>query len=257
MGTRCYKLMRFKSKKAVVTGASSGIGRSIAMRLASEGAELVLVARRESLLNELKSEIESAGGFVRYIICDLASESDRGTLCDAISEIWPEKIDILVNAAGVQAVKPIVKNNSDLWHKLMTINVEAPADLLRKLSSKLGQGASVINISSVAGILAMPGSSVYAASKAALQSYTRSAAAELAHRGIRVNAVLPGMVKSSMMDSIFRYYSKAQIDELEKRPLMGFGTPEDVSSAVAYIASDEARWLTGTAFVIDGGFSIS
>lgn len=249
--------MRFKHKRIIVTGASSGIGRSISKRLFVEGAELLVIGRNADQLKNLCEELSAIGGSVKFLVCDLSKEENRKTLCESISEIWHDKIDILINAAGIYSMEAIRNNTPELWYRLMEINVIAPADLLSKLVFKLAKGAAVVNISSVAGIAATPGSSIYASTKAAILSFTRSAAAELAKRGIRVNAILPGMVKTPMMEKMFEFFSKEQQLELEKKHLLGFGATEDIASAVAFIASSEARWITGCAFIVDGGFSLT
>jgi len=249
--------MRFESKRTVITGASSGIGKAIARRLSSEGADILVVGRNVDSLEHLCKEILAAGGLAKYLLCDLSTQENRESLYKSISEIWTDKIDVIINAAGVHSVRPISHCDANIWRQLMEINVIAPADLLTELLPKLDIGSVVVNISSVAGITATPGSSVYAATKAALLSFTRTAAAELAPRGIRVNAILPGMVKTPMLETMFRFFTKEQQIELEKRHLLGFGTVEDISAAVAFIASSEAKWITGCAFVIDGGFSLT
>lgn len=250
-------IMRFQSKRVVITGASSGIGRAIAKRLSSEGADVLLVARRKENLSELCEEIKSERGKAQYLECDLSKEENRDALCKSIFEIWPDRVDIIINAAGVQSIKSIVASTPDFWRRLMEINIIAPADLLRKLVSKLSWGAVVVNISSVTALIASGGSAVYASTKAALLSFTRTAAIEFAPKGIRVNAILPGMVKTSMMDAMFRYYTKEQRQELEKKHLLGFGSPDDISAAVAFIASDEAGWITGCSLIVDGGFTLT
>ncbi len=257
METRNDRDMRFQSKKAVITGASSGIGRAVSKKLASEGADVLLISRKEDQLDEVCKEIQAFDGNAQYLICDLADEKDRTILCKSISEIWSDKIDIIVNAAGVQIVRPIFMTKPDSWHQLMEVNVIAPADILSKLLPTLSNGAVVVNIASVAGVVASPGSAVYASTKAALLSYTRTAAVELAGKGVRVNAILPGMVKTPMMDAMFMFYTKDQREAVEKKHLLGFGTPDDIASAVAFIASAEAKWITGCSLVIDGGFTLT
>lgn len=249
--------MRFKSKKAVVTGASSGVGKAIAERLSAEGAELIVVGRNTERLENLCKEISGRGGSVRFMVCDLSDETDRKRFCDFISEVWASKVDVLINSAGINIIKPVINSSPDLWRQLMEINVIAPSDLLRMMIPKLSSESVVINISSVAGIMAMPGNSVYSATKAALLSFTRSAAAELASKGIRVNAILPGLTKTPMMEKMFRFFSREQQLELEKKHLLGLGTPDDVAAAVTFIASPEAKWITGCTLVVDGGFALS
>lgn len=249
--------MRFKFKRAVITDGSSGIGKAIARRLSSEGADVLVVGRNVDSLEHLCKEILAAGGFAKYLLCDLSDQDSRKAICKSVAELWDDKIDVIVNAAGIHNIKPISHSSPDLWRQLMEINVIAPADLLTKLLPKLDIGSVVVNISSVAGITATPGSSAYAATKAALLSFTQTAAVELAPRGIRVNAILPGMVKTPMMETMFRFFTKEQQIELEKRHLLGFGTVEDIASAVSFIASHEAKWITGCAFVVDGGLSLS
>ena len=249
--------MRFKSKKAIVTGASSGVGKAIAERLSAEGAELIVVGRNTERLENLCKEISGRGGSASFMVCDLSDETERKRFCDFISEVWDSKVDVLINSAGINIIKPLINSSPDLWRQLMEINVIAPSDLLRRLIPKLSSESVVINISSVAGIMATPGNSVYSATKAALLSFTRSAAAELASKGIRVNAILPGLTKTPMMDKMFRFFSREQQLELEKKHLLGLGTPDDVAAAVVFIASPEAKWITGSALVVDGGFTLS
>lgn len=249
--------MRFKFKRAVITGGSSGIGKAIARKLSSEGADVLVVGRNVDSLEHLCKEILAAGGLAKYLLCDLSDQDSRKALCKSVAELWDDKIDIIINAAGIHSIKPISHSSATLWRQVMEINVIAPADLLTNLLPRLNNGSVVVNISSVAGITATPGSSVYAATKAALLSFTQTAAAELAPRGIRVNAILPGMVKTPMMETMFRFFTKEQQIELEKKHLLGLGTVEDIASAVAFIASHEAKWITGCAFVVDGGFSLT
>lgn len=249
--------MRFKNKSAIVTGASSGIGRAVAERLSSEGASIIAVGRDKGRLEALNDALTSSGGKIQSIACDLSKPENRAYLCESVGKMLDGGIDVLVNAAGVHSVRPVAGNTSALWREMMELNVVAPSDIIAKLIPKFITGSSVVNISSVAGLMASPGSSVYASTKAALISFTRSAAVELAHRGIRVNAVLPGLVKTAMMDNMLRFFTKEQRTEIERRHLMGYGTPEDVAAAVAFIASSESKWITGCSLVTDGGFSIA
>lgn len=255
IGAGYMNAMRFKAKRAVVTGASSGIGRAIAGRLSAEGAELIAVGRDMGRLELLRGELALSGGRVECISCDLSMEENRASLCDSISRLW-ERVDVLINAAGLACIRPVEGNTTALWQQLLEVNVVAPSDMLSRLIPVLVRGSSVVNISSVAGIKASPGSSIYASAKAALVSFTETAAVELAHRGIRVNAVLPGMVRTRMMDNMLNYFTDEQKAQLERRHLLGYGTPEDIAASVAFIASSEAGWITGCALVIDGGFTL-
>ena len=151
--------MRFKSKKAIVTGASSGVGKAIAERLSAEGAELIVVGRNTERLENLCKEISGRGGAASFMVCDLSDDTDRKRFCDFISDVWDSKVDVLINSAGINIIKPVINSSPDLWRQLMEINVIAPSDLLRRLIPKLSNESVVINISSVAGIMATPGNS--------------------------------------------------------------------------------------------------
>lgn len=247
---------RLESKTALVTGASSGIGKAVALLLAYEGASVVAVGRNEERLKGLCREIADSGGKAHYLVCDLSQSIEREKLDEGVSRLGHERLNILINAAGIQKIQPIMNSKPEFWRDLMEINVIAPADLVRRFLPRFSKKSSVVNIASVAAAMAVPGSAEYGATKAALVSFTRTAAAELVARGIRVNAVLPGMVQTPMLDQMKTNHSKEQWLELERRHPLGFGTPDAVAQAVGFLVSDEAAWITGASLVVDGGFSL-
>ncbi|MFH1070150.1 MAG: SDR family oxidoreductase [Candidatus Glassbacteria bacterium] len=144
-----------------------------------------------------------------------------------------------------------------LWKGLLDSNLTSAFLVTRQVLKLMGPGSSIVNLSSVAGVVGAPVMSVYSASKAALIGWSRSLAKELANLPVRVNAVAPGIVRTDMTEQMFRFYTSEQIEKLEKRHLLGFGSPEQVAATIAFLLSDEASWITGAVITVDGGYSIN
>jgi NAD(P)-dependent dehydrogenase (short-subunit alcohol dehydrogenase family) len=245
-----------QGKVAVVTGASSGIGRATALKMASEGAKVVAVARRTGELEKLVEEIGTNGGEALAVSADVTeSEACRRIVREAVEAFGG--IDILVNAAGIIDRGTIENTELDQWDYMMNINVRAPFYLAQEaLPHMIPRKGSIVHVSSVTGIRAFPGVLSYCVSKAAVTQLTYCSAMELAAKGVRVNAVCPGVVKTQL--HMTGYMDEAQYaDFLEHskttHPLGRVGEAEEVADLIAYLASPKAGWITGVAVAVDGG----
>ena len=250
--------MRLQGKRALVTGGSDGIGLAIAAAFRSEGAELVIVGRNPGRLEAAR---EAIGGNVDAIAADLSTLEGVGSVVAAIAGSG-HPVDILVNNAGVAYLVPFDTVTPQQYEASFALNVTAPFFLTQRLLPHLGEGASVINISSYFADKMIPKrpSSLYSLSKGALDSLTKSLAFELGPRGIRVNAIAPGTVDTAMrrrtVDNL-PDAAKAELTAYVQRsyPLGRIGQPGDLAGIALYLASDEAAWTSGGIFAIDGGYT--
>ncbi len=243
----------FAGKVAVVTGASSGIGRAIAAGLAQAGASVVLVSRDAATLADAAA---AAGAATHTVAADVtAADAPARIVAGAVERFGG--LDILVNAAGVIGTAATDATPDDLYDRMMAINVRAPFRLMREAFPQLkARRGNVVNISSVNGLRAFAGVAVYCASKAALDHLSRCAALDWAPHGVRVNCVNPGVTVTNLhrrggMDET-RYAAFLERAK-ETHPLGRPGTPEDIAAAVLFVASDQASWMTGDTIAVDGG----
>jgi NAD(P)-dependent dehydrogenase (short-subunit alcohol dehydrogenase family) len=246
---------------AWVSGASSGIGREVALRLARDGFSLFLSARRENLLNEACAAINQQGGTAHSIPADLTKSASLEAALNRIQQL-SGRLDIVVCSAGVELLSPFHLLSEDKWRKILDVNVIASFEMVRASLPLLrasgqrqnGQGRVVL-ISSAAANRGWPAQSAYSASKAALLGGMRSLCVELAPAHIRVNAVLPGMVNTEMQKRMFARIPKESAALIAAAHPLGLGQPEDVAAAVAFLVSQGARWITGACLSVDGGLS--
>jgi 3-oxoacyl-[acyl-carrier protein] reductase len=238
---------------ALVTGASQGLGRSIAIELARSGAKVACVARTESKLAETVAAITAAGGTAEAFSCDVKQREGVDKLVDFLAENWG-RLDILVNNAGVTRDGLLPRMPDDDWDLVIDTNLRG-AFLFSRAASRIMMRARygrIINITSVAGIIGNPGQTNYSASKAGLIGFTRSLSRELAGRKVTINAVAPGFIESDMT----RVLGPIVIEEAKKRiPAKRLGTPEEIAAAVLFLASSAASYITGTVLVVDGGMT--
>ncbi len=244
---------RLKGKVAVVTGASKGIGASIAVHMASEGAKVVVnYASSKEGADRVVAEIAGKGGKALAVQADVSKQADITRLfAETMKAFGP--LDILVNNAGVYEFKPLEEVTADHFHRIFNLNVLGLLLTTQEAVKHMGAGGAVINVSSVAATAAPATGSVYSASKGAVDTITKALAKEMGPRKIRVNSVNPGMVdtegvrSAGISESEFRTQIEAQT------PLGRIGQPQDIAPAVVYLASDEAAWLTGETLFISGG----
>lgn len=239
-------------KVALVTGASRGIGKAIACKLAREGAKVIINYNGSKEKAEaVKSEIEAAGGQAEVYQCDVSDY----TACETfIHTVIKEEgsLDILVNNAGITKDGLLMKMSEEDFDKVLDTNLKGAFNTIRFASRQMlrQKGGRIINMSSVVGVSGNAGQANYAASKAGVIGLTKAAARELASRGITVNAIAPGFIETDMTDVLsdkVKEASEAQI------PLGHFGKPEDVAAAAAFLASEEAGYITGQVLHVDGG----
>jgi len=236
---------------AFVTGASQGIGRTCAMRLAKEGAAVAVAARNHERLNGLVSEITSAGGNAVAFPLDVADEEQvKATVKAAIAQFG--KIDILVNNAGITRDQLVMRMKRADWDAVLQTNLTSAYFLIQQaISSMLKQRwGRIINITSVFGQMGQAGQANYAASKAGLIGLTMAIAREVGSRNITCNAVAPGFIETAMTAVLSDEFKQSAVKQI---PLGRVGTPEDVASAVAFLASDEASYITGHVLSVNGG----
>jgi NAD(P)-dependent dehydrogenase (short-subunit alcohol dehydrogenase family) len=247
---------RYVDKVALVTGATSGIGRATAIALAAEGASVALVGRRSEALDEVRQTIEAAGGRALSVLADVSESSARAAIVRATLDEFAG-IDLLVNAAGVIAFGTIETTELSAWQAMFELNVTAVFHLMQLCTPSLkARKGAIVNVSSVTGIRSFPGVLAYCSSKAALDQLTRCAALELASAGVRVNAVCPGVVVSGLhrtggLDDD-RYAGFLEHSKTT-HPLGRVGQPEEVAASIVFLGSSESGWITGVTLPIDGG----
>lgn len=247
--------MRFEGKTAIVTGGSRGIGRACVARLAAEGAKVAFVYNSnqqaaESLLDELKS----APGEVRALQADVRDLGRAHQLVDALFDEW-ERIDVLINSAGVVKDGLLGAMTADQWRDVIETNLGGTFNYCHAVTQPMmmTRSGSIVNLSSTAAEFAARGQVNYAASKGGIDGLTRALAKELAPRNVRVNAIAPGMIETDM-SQVVRGIAGDQIKKMI--PLKRIGRPEEIASVAAFLASDDAAYLTGQVVRVDGGLSL-
>jgi 3-oxoacyl-[acyl-carrier protein] reductase len=243
--------MPLSGRVALVTGASQGIGRTCALRLAKDGATVVLAARNQEKLNELATEITTAGGKASTLPLDVANEDQvKSTVKAAIAQFG--KIDILVNNAGITRDQLVMRMKRADWDSVLQTNLTSAYLCIQAvISSMLKQRwGRIINITSVFGQMGQAGQANYSASKAGLIGLTMAIAREVGSRNITCNAVAPGFIETAMTAVLSDEFKQTAVKQI---PLGRVGTPEDVASAVAFLASDEASYITGHVLNVNGG----
>ncbi len=238
---------------ALVTGASQGIGKAIALELARCGAKVVCVARNVEKLEATAAAIRAAGGEAEVLACDVTNGEKVAALIDDVSERLGG-LQILVNNAGITRDTLLPRMTDEQWDDVLNTNLRGTFLFTRAATRVMMQAryGRVINISSVSGLMGNPGQSNYSASKAGMIGFTRTVARELAGRKVTVNAVAPGFIASEMTEAL----GEAILDEVKKRiPAKRIGTAEDVAAAVLFLASKGASYITGQVLTVDGGMT--
>jgi 3-oxoacyl-[acyl-carrier protein] reductase len=246
---------RLTGKVALVTGASKGIGASIAIHLAAEGAAVVVnYSSSKQDADRVVGEITGKGGKAIAVQANVAKEDDVRRLFAEAGKAFG-RLDILVNNAGIYEFAPLEKVTAEHFHKMFDLNVLGLILASQEATRHFGtSGGSIVNISSVVSTAAPPNSSVYSATKAAVDAVTRSLAKELGPRSIRVNAINPGMVETEGVRAAGISSSDLRKQVESQTPLGRIGQPQDIAPAAVFLASDDSRWITGETLYITGGF---
>ena len=237
-------------KVALVTGASRGIGEAIARRLGETGATVLCAARTAARVEEVAAAIVAAGGKAKAVELDIAGPDLRERIKGLIEE--NERIDILVNNAGVTADDLFIRMKPEAWDTVMSTNLDALFHITQEVVKKMirSKWGRVINISSVVGLSGNPGQVNYAASKAGIIGFTKALALEIGSRNVTVNAIAPGFISTAMTDAMTADAKSAMEGKIALRRL---GTPDDVAWSVAFLASEEAGYITGHVLNVSGG----
>lgn len=240
-------------RTAIVTGASRGIGKAIALALAANGAKVACVARSADKLKDTVDEIAAAGGTAEVHTLDVTDSEAVTKLVEGLAEKWGQ-LDIVVNNAGITADTLIPRMTDEQWDSVIATNLRSVFLFTRAASQAMMRKRTgrIINISSVSGVMGNPGQANYSASKAGIIGFTRTVARELAGRKITVNAICPGFIASEMTAAM-----GATLDEMikEKIPAKRLGEANEIADAVLYLASDSAAYMTGEVITIDGGLT--
>ena len=247
---------RFSNQVIVVTGASSGIGRATSLQLANEGCRVILIARKLPQLEETRAQLAGTGHLV--CPCDVTDEIQVVELFNNLRE-QVGSVNGLVHCAGIHWLRPLKVTDSaallEMLHSHIVSSVALTRALVaRRVASK--DGCSVVWLSSAAALRGEVGTVAYAAAKGGLISGARAIAVELAPRRIRVNVLAPGVVRTPQSEAFLGSLMPAQVQTITDAHLLGLGEPEDVSAAIAFLLSREARWITGITLVVDGGLTI-
>lgn len=244
----------FSGQTALITGAGTGIGKAIALELASKGCDVAICGRRIEPLAETAAEIEALGRKALYASVDVSSNEAVTTfVTDVIAKLG--KIDILINNAGVTRDNLLMRMSEEEWDSVIDTNLKGAFLFSKAVSRPMmkQRAGSIVNISSVVGITGNAGQCNYTASKAGLIALTKSMAKELSSRGIRVNAVAPGFIKSQMTEKLSQELCDALLGNI---PAGRLGEPEDIAKAVAFLCSPDASYITGQTISVNGGLAM-
>ncbi len=251
---------RFAGKVAVITGAGGGIGRATAVRFAGEGARVVATDVQREALGETAALVGAAGGEVLAVAADVTRTADWARVADEAAARFGG-VDYLFNNAGIEgAVVPVLDYPEEMFDRVLAINVKGVWLGIRALAPLLRArgGGAIVNTASIAGLTGSPLMVAYSASKHAVVGITKSAAKGLAGDGIRVNAVCPGYIETRMMEALEEANNPADPEAVRRAysalvPMRRYGKPEEIAAFVAFLCSDDASYITGSAFTIDGG----
>lgn len=243
--------MILKGKSAIVTGAARGIGKEIALMLAGEGSDIAICDVNEDALIKAKSEIEATG---RQCLSAVVDVGKSAAVEDMVNKILDKfgKIDILVNNAGITRDSLLMRMKEDDWDAVLTVNLKGAFNFTKAVTRPMAKQryGRIVNIASIIGIIGNAGQANYAASKAGIIGLTKSTAKELASRGINVNAVAPGFIKTAMTDKLNEEQKEAMLKVI---PAGCLGEPKDVANLVLFLVSESSSYITGEVIKVDGG----
>lgn len=250
--TTSYNPFSLSGKTILITGASSGIGKAVAIECSKAGASLIITGRNEQRLLETLTLLQ--GDRHEMIVADLSSQEG----IDSVISTLP-KLDGVCLVAGIEGMGLFLFSKIKEYQRIYQTNLFSPIELLRLIIKKklFKPGFSAVTISSISAFIPTPANGIYGSGKAALISAMQYAALELAQKDIRVNCISPGMVKTPMTQADEHLITKEQLEQNEKKyPLKRYGCPEDIAYGCIYLLSDAARWITGTNLIIDGGITL-
>jgi gluconate 5-dehydrogenase len=246
--------MRFAEKTAIVTGAGAGLGRSVALQIAAEGARTTVADLDPTAAQRVADEIEAAGGRAIAVGTDVSKPEDVARMTQATVEAFGG-VDVLINNAGVRVIVPFLEQTLDQWQRLIDVMLTGPMLCCQAaIPHMLAKGGGkIVNVGSVTGIIGLTKRAAYAAAKAGLHGLTKSLAYELSSQGIYVNAVAPGLIETPMNTA---YFQDEQFTELLKRelPLGRWGQPDEIGNVILFLASDESDYVCGAIWNVDGGW---
>ena len=245
-------MFNLDGKKALITGATGGIGSAIARALHSQGAEVILTGTRQSSLDNLVHELSDR---VYSIAADLGDKSSIDSLIKQIGGISSDGVDIVINNAGIVRDNLLMRMKDEEWNQVLDINLFAGYKLIQGLMRGMmkRRWGRIIGISSVVGTTGNPGQANYAAAKAGMIGFSKALAQEVATRGITVNVIAPGMIRTDMTDNLSADQSARLISNI---PLGRLGNPDEIAASVIYLASDEASYVTGVTLHVNGGMAM-
>lgn len=242
-----------KGKTILVTGASSGLGRSTAIECSKMGATVIVNARNETRLDETLSMMEGPGH--KKIVADISTDEGISTIVNNCSIL-----NGIVHSAGLSSICPVKFINRERINQIVGLNTLAPILITSALikNKKIQKDSSIVFIASMSGVcIGNTGESIYSTSKAALSGFTKSAAYELGKQNIRINTICPGVIPTELLQLSNSTFTEEELNKLrEKYPLKRFGKPEEVAWGAIYLLSDASRWVTGTNLIVDGGYTI-
>jgi len=245
--------MNLDGKVALITGSARGIGKAIALRLARDGADIVIndIVGNQALAEESAQEMRALGCKSSVALADVSDSAAANAMVEQVLSEYG-RVGILVNNAGITRDQLLLRMSDQEWQSVITINLTGSFNCTRAVARPMikQRGGCIINIASVIGLIGNTGQANYAASKAGIIGLTKSAAKELAPRGIRVNAIAPGFIVTAMTDAL---NEDARETLLRQIPLQRLGTAEDVAEAAAFLASESAAYITGQVLQVDGG----
>lgn len=247
--------MRLKDQVALVTGGSRGIGRGIVKAFAAEGAKVAFVYRgNQAAADSLCQEVTAAGGTVLALQADVGNAEEAQRAVERVEKEWG-RFDILVNNAGIIRDDLFVRMEPEAWTSVLTTNLGGTYNFCKAVAYTMmkQRRGRIINLSSVAAHHVNPGQTNYAASKGAIESFTRALAVELASRGVTVNAIAPGFIETDMSEAV-----RNKAGDLIKKiiPMRRLGQAEDIAHAAVFLASEESKYITGQVITVDGGMSL-
>jgi NAD(P)-dependent dehydrogenase (short-subunit alcohol dehydrogenase family) len=250
---------RFQGKIAVITGAATGMGYDIARRLGMEGASLALLDINETALSDAAKTLSANGIVVKPYQLDVSNPQAVSNTFSKLLDEFSGSLDILINNAGIADFGTVDTTESEVWNRVMAVNLNGTY-LCSKyaLPAMKQQGGTIINFGSVAGLVGIPNMAAYCTSKAAVIGLTKQMAVDYSKLGIRVNCICPGMIADTNMGQQILATDESEemmIKRLSKYPIGRFGKPEEIVAAVLFLASDEASFVCGSAFTVDGGMT--